>query len=178
MLSLLMMGASIPSRNVWVRVWDRQGPPPVDQLRWTAQKIQSSSYNYAPVIPLIYKPHRLNAVFVCPPISSCLLSGEGAHQTDHAMSNTIATVTGVDSEPPRRLSTSLRSPAGNIPYWNVNVAPARWTVECPSFLQNQPEKNIGILSTPDERYQRQGWEFVRQIVGMWKWSPQTPISWL
>ncbi|OJJ02427.1 hypothetical protein ASPVEDRAFT_672916 [Aspergillus versicolor CBS 583.65] len=80
------------------------------------------------------------------------------------MSNTLATVTAVDSEPPRRLSTSLRSPAGDIPYWNVNVGPARWTVECPSFLLNQPEKNIGILSTPDERYQRQGWEFVRQIV--------------
>ncbi|KAL4783152.1 hypothetical protein BJX76DRAFT_348829 [Aspergillus varians] len=82
------------------------------------------------------------------------------------MPNTTATVTAIDEkqQAPRRLGTSLRSSTGSIPYWNINIPPARWTVECPSFLRNQSEKNIGILSTPDEQYQKQGWEFVRQIV--------------
>ncbi|KAL4912773.1 hypothetical protein BDW62DRAFT_11186 [Aspergillus aurantiobrunneus] len=83
------------------------------------------------------------------------------------MTNTVGTVTAVDEKwgAPRQLSTSAPAPAGGIPYWNMNVPPARWTVECPSFLQNQSEKNIGILLTPNEQYQRQGWGLVRQIVG-------------
>ncbi|KAL4968194.1 GIG1 family protein [Aspergillus stella-maris] len=82
------------------------------------------------------------------------------------MSQTYATVT-VDEKraAPRRLSTSLRSENESIPYWNVNVPRDRWTVECPTYLRNQSEKNVGILSTPDEQYQRQGWELVRQVVG-------------
>ncbi|KAL4979667.1 hypothetical protein BDW66DRAFT_94910 [Aspergillus desertorum] len=79
------------------------------------------------------------------------------------MSNTI-TVTAERAERPRRLSTSLRTSTGSIPYWNVNVPKAQRTVECPNFLRDQSEKNISILSTPDERYQRQGWELVRRIV--------------
>ncbi|KAL4765997.1 GIG1 family protein [Aspergillus foveolatus] len=79
------------------------------------------------------------------------------------MSNTITITTG-GPEHPRELSASLRTSTGSIPYWNVNVPRSQWTVECPSFLQNQSEKNIGILSTPDEQYQRQGWELVRKIV--------------
>ncbi|KAL4735528.1 hypothetical protein BDV11DRAFT_173747 [Aspergillus similis] len=79
------------------------------------------------------------------------------------MSNTTTITTG-SPEHPRELSASLRTSTGSIPYWNVNVPKAQWTVECPSFLQNQSEKNIGILSTPDERFQRQGWELVRNIV--------------
>ncbi|KAI9370443.1 hypothetical protein BJX61DRAFT_535636 [Aspergillus egyptiacus] len=83
------------------------------------------------------------------------------------MSNTVATVTSVKDAwvPPRRVSVSApESPGRAIPYWNVNVPRAQWTTECPSFLQNQSEKNINILSTPDEQYPRQGWELVRQIV--------------
>ncbi|CBF75338.1 hypothetical protein AN3808.2 [Aspergillus nidulans FGSC A4] len=79
------------------------------------------------------------------------------------MSNTITIMT-AGAEHPRELSASLRTSRGSIPYWNVNVPKSQWTVECPSFLQNQSEKNIGILSTPDEQYQRQGWELVRKIV--------------
>ncbi|KAL2823686.1 hypothetical protein BDW59DRAFT_180562 [Aspergillus cavernicola] len=84
------------------------------------------------------------------------------------MSNTVATVTAVVGETweaPRKVSTSaLRSPTIKVPYWNVNTPPAQWTVKCPSFLRNQSEKNISILTTPDQQYQRQGWELVRQIV--------------
>ncbi|KAL4930009.1 GIG1 family protein [Aspergillus undulatus] len=76
------------------------------------------------------------------------------------MSNTYATVT----KAPRRLSTSLRSHDESIPFWNVNVPRDRWTTECPTYLRNQSEKNVSILSTPDEQYQRQGWDLVRQIV--------------
>ncbi|KAL4986103.1 hypothetical protein BDW68DRAFT_163943 [Aspergillus falconensis] len=79
------------------------------------------------------------------------------------MSNTI-TVTTKRAEHPRRLSTPLRTSTGSIPYWNVNVPMAQWAVECPTFLRDQSEKNVGILSTPDEKYQRQGWEQVRRIV--------------
>ncbi|KAL4998817.1 hypothetical protein BDV10DRAFT_166348 [Aspergillus recurvatus] len=79
------------------------------------------------------------------------------------MSNTI-TVATERAEHSRRLSTSLRTSTGSIPYWNVNVPTAQWTVKCPRFLRDQSEKNIGILSTPDEQYQRQGWELVRRIV--------------
>ncbi|KAA8647370.1 hypothetical protein EYZ11_008545 [Aspergillus tanneri] len=66
-------------------------------------------------------------------------------------------------------STTLVSPSINIsseslPYWLVNVPPAERPAECPEFLRNISEKNIAILSTPDERYQRQGWELVKEIV--------------
>ncbi|KAL4910910.1 hypothetical protein BDW74DRAFT_142065 [Aspergillus multicolor] len=82
------------------------------------------------------------------------------------MSNTVTSTTTVSERPvsSTRLSTSLRSYTVSIPYWNVNVPRAQWTVECPSFLRDQSEKNTSILSTPDEQYQRQGWELVRQIV--------------
>ncbi|KAL4890051.1 hypothetical protein BDV59DRAFT_185587 [Aspergillus ambiguus] len=52
----------------------------------------------------------------------------------------------------------------SLPYWLVNVPRAKWTAECPSFLRNQSEKNIGILATPDEKYVAQGWELVKEIV--------------
>ncbi|KAL4811019.1 hypothetical protein BDV18DRAFT_128412 [Aspergillus unguis] len=80
------------------------------------------------------------------------------------MSNTTATITALDEEQqaPRRMRTGLS--VDSVPYWNVNVPEARRTVECPTYLRDQPEKNIGILSTPDEQYQRQGWDLVKHII--------------
>lgn len=54
--------------------------------------------------------------------------------------------------------------AGSLPYWHVNVPHADRPTHCPDFLRNICQKNIEILSTPDERYQRQGWELVKEIV--------------
>ncbi|KAJ5156127.1 hypothetical protein N7492_008930 [Penicillium capsulatum] len=50
-----------------------------------------------------------------------------------------------------------------LPFWQMNVPRSQWTRECPSFLQGQPPKNIRCLATPDEKYQRQGWDLVREI---------------
>jgi len=61
--------------------------------------------------------------------------------------------------------------ADNLPYWLVNVPRSQWTTECPSFLRDQPPKNIRCLSTPDENYKRQDWELVQEIVSEWSLSP-------
>ncbi|GES66051.1 hypothetical protein ATEIFO6365_0013001900 [Aspergillus terreus] len=65
-------------------------------------------------------------------------------------------------EKPSTTDPPQRSPS--LPYWLVNVPRAKWPTECPSFLRNQSEKNIGILATPDEAYVPQGWEVVKEIV--------------
>lgn len=71
------------------------------------------------------------------------------------------------SSPPVRTLTSRETAAPPLPYWLVNISRAQWTAECPSFLRNQSEKNINILATPDEHYVRQGWDLVREIVGVY-----------
>ncbi|KAL3465464.1 hypothetical protein BJX64DRAFT_252461 [Aspergillus heterothallicus] len=83
------------------------------------------------------------------------------------MSNTVATLAAVNEKwlTPQAVSASAyQAPKNNTPYWNFNIPPAQRTADCPSFLQNQSEKNISILSTPDEQYRRQGWDLVRHIV--------------
>lgn len=52
-----------------------------------------------------------------------------------------------------------------IPYWVVNVPRSQWTAECPTFLRNQPPKNVQCLATPDRHYQRQSWGEVQEIIG-------------
>ncbi|PLB45578.1 hypothetical protein P170DRAFT_246760 [Aspergillus steynii IBT 23096] len=51
-----------------------------------------------------------------------------------------------------------------LPYWLVNVPPADRPTHCPNFLRDICQKNIEILSTPDEQYCRQPWELVKEIV--------------
>ncbi|KKK17353.1 hypothetical protein P175DRAFT_0429491 [Aspergillus ochraceoroseus IBT 24754] len=83
------------------------------------------------------------------------------------MANAVATLTAVDEklEAPGAVPIStFFQPAMSLPYWMVNVHPTKWTIECPSFLRNLSAKNISILSTPDEQYQRQGWKLAKQIV--------------
>lgn len=54
--------------------------------------------------------------------------------------------------------------SGPLPYWLVNVPRNQWPVECPDFLRDLPEKNVQILSTPDEHYRRQDWKLVKEII--------------
>ncbi|KAE8350224.1 hypothetical protein BDV28DRAFT_159810 [Aspergillus coremiiformis] len=66
-------------------------------------------------------------------------------------------------------AATLSNPSTNLsgeplPYWLVNVPHDRWPAECPGFLRDTCKKNIQILSTPDEKYERQGWELVKEIV--------------
>lgn len=62
---------------------------------------------------------------------------------------------------------SLSDGSGTLPYWLVNVPRDQWSPECPVFLRDLPDKNIQILSTPDEHYKRQGWEEVQEIISSW-----------
>ncbi|BCR94391.1 GIG1 family protein [Aspergillus luchuensis] len=71
--------------------------------------------------------------------------------------------------PDVKASTKILSPTTNLapktlPYWLVNVPRSQWTAECPSYLRDTSQKNIEVLSTPDEQYRRQGWELVKEIV--------------
>lgn len=62
--------------------------------------------------------------------------------------------------------TSLKpaSDTESLPYWLVNVPREKWPSSCPEYLKGQSEKNIEILSTPDEKYQWIGWEKVKELV--------------
>ena len=62
---------------------------------------------------------------------------------------------------------SLSDGSGTLPYWLVNVPRDQWPPECPAFLRDLPDKNVRILSTPDEHYKRQGWEEVQEIISSW-----------
>lgn len=73
--------------------------------------------------------------------------------------------------PDVKASTKILSPTASLapktlPYWLVNVPRSQWTAECPSYLRDMSQKNIEVLSTPDEQYRRQGWELVKEIVRM------------
>lgn len=54
--------------------------------------------------------------------------------------------------------------AETLPFWLINVPRSQWTTECPSFLRDQPPKNIQCLSTPDDHYTRQDWAQVKEII--------------
>ncbi|GKZ35927.1 hypothetical protein AbraIFM66950_006762 [Aspergillus brasiliensis] len=75
--------------------------------------------------------------------------------------------------PDAKASTTILSPPTSLapktlPYWLVNVPRSQWTAECPSYLRDTSQKNIEVLSTPDEQYRRQGWELVKEIVRMFR----------
>lgn len=46
---------------------------------------------------------------------------------------------------------------GTLPYWNVNVPAEQRTAECPDFLVELNEKDVGIVSTPDSEYHVFSW---------------------
>jgi len=51
-----------------------------------------------------------------------------------------------------------------LPYWQANIREDQRSNECPEFLRNISEKDQGILSTPDELYQRDTWEQAKKKV--------------
>jgi hypothetical protein len=53
---------------------------------------------------------------------------------------------------------------GDMPYWHVNIPEAERTEECPEFLRNLSPKDVGIISTPDDKYHVLTWPEVRAIV--------------
>ncbi|KAJ5773463.1 hypothetical protein N7457_008359 [Penicillium paradoxum] len=61
-----------------------------------------------------------------------------------------------------------RQTTETLPYWLVNLPRSQWPVDCPSFLRDQPPKNIRCLSTPDHLYTRQDWEQVKEIISEWQ----------
>ncbi|BCR85219.1 GIG1 family protein [Aspergillus chevalieri] len=86
-------------------------------------------------------------------------------------STPAATFTAIDEKlttaEPAALSldqSSTSNEPGSLPYWLMNIPRNEWPAECPDFLRNLPEKNIQILSTPDERYRRQDWELVKEFI--------------
>lgn len=50
-----------------------------------------------------------------------------------------------------------------IPYWNVNVPPAQWTVECPDYLAQVDESDRKHLGVWDDEYHVQSWAEVKEI---------------
>lgn len=66
-----------------------------------------------------------------------------------------------DAYPDATTTITVKEP---LPYWLVNVPPSEWPAECPDFLLNQTEKNMQILSLPDEEYHRQNWDDVKEII--------------
>ncbi|KAJ5174710.1 uncharacterized protein N7482_000587 [Penicillium canariense] len=69
-----------------------------------------------------------------------------------------------DAETPARFLRDHGITSDTLPYWLVNLPRSHWTAECPSFLRDQPEKNIRCLATPDSNYQRQNWGQVQEII--------------
>ncbi|KAJ5307750.1 hypothetical protein N7476_008406 [Penicillium atrosanguineum] len=90
------------------------------------------------------------------------------HSTPSTPAATITALdeklTDADATFPARFLQENGLTADNLPYWLMNVPRSQWTTECPSFLRDQPPKNIRCLSTPDEHYQRQDWKLVQEII--------------
>lgn len=51
-----------------------------------------------------------------------------------------------------------------LPFFQVNIAPKDREDDCPAYLQNLSEKDIGIIGTRDEDYRVQTWDEVVDIV--------------
>lgn len=62
------------------------------------------------------------------------------------------------------LDQSTSNGSGSLPYWLMNIPRDQWPAECPDFLRDLSEKNIQILSTPDEHHEIQDWELVKEFI--------------
>ncbi|KAK4105504.1 hypothetical protein N658DRAFT_122004 [Parathielavia hyrcaniae] len=52
----------------------------------------------------------------------------------------------------------------DLPYWQINVPEHLRTAECPDFLRNLNDKDLRIISTPDNEYEIDPWDVVRHKV--------------
>ena len=50
-------------------------------------------------------------------------------------------------------------------WWNFNQPKEKWTAECPAYLLDQSEKNMGILMKKDEDFTKFTWEKCQELVG-------------
>lgn len=51
-----------------------------------------------------------------------------------------------------------------LPYWQINIPPEDRQEKCPEFLRDISDKDIGIISTPDDEYRVQTWQQVVDII--------------
>jgi hypothetical protein len=51
-----------------------------------------------------------------------------------------------------------------IPYWQVNVPASQREEQCPEYIASLKDKDIGILSTPDNEYHVLTWPEVQKII--------------
>lgn len=79
-------------------------------------------------------------------------------------STPAATFTAIDENLTTAEPAALDQLSGSLPYWLMNIPREQWPAECPDFLRNLPEKNIQILSTPDEHHKRHDWELVKEFI--------------
>lgn len=52
----------------------------------------------------------------------------------------------------------------SLPYWQINIPASQREEHCPQFLQTLSQKDLSIVSTPDELYRILSWPAVRQII--------------
>jgi hypothetical protein len=51
-------------------------------------------------------------------------------------------------------------------WWNINQPQDKWTNVCPTYLAGLADKDIAILKTRDEDFDRITWERCQQFIGM------------
>lgn len=85
----------------------------------------------------------------------------------HSTDATLTTSTTIDekpNQPGQNAHLLLDNNQEPLPYWLVNVPRSQWPAECPDFLRNLPPKNISILSSSDDTYERQNWDMAKEFV--------------
>jgi hypothetical protein len=54
--------------------------------------------------------------------------------------------------------------SGQLPYWQVNIPANERPAKCPDFLVSISEKDRSIISTPDDQYEPDTWDEVRDKI--------------
>lgn len=67
--------------------------------------------------------------------------------------------------PPLKTHPTMGSTDIPLSYWQLNVPASERTVECPPYLQNISQYDIGQVSILDSEYERMSWPTLKQIIG-------------